>query len=83
MKPFLLGIFIPTFCYFLLLILQIMAPKIKYHPSSSQASSLENAKAYDPLDLDLIRLVNQFFKITHTKCEFDMFEVHHWLKQTY
>lgn len=60
-----------------------MVPKRKYQPYTSQTSSQENPKASYALDLDHIPLADQFFKITYTECEFDMFELHHWLKKTY
>ena len=60
-----------------------MAPKRKDQPSTSSSSLQENQKASDTLDLDHIPLVDKLFKITDTKCEFNMFELHNWLKQTY
>ena len=35
------------------------------------------------LDLDHMPLVDQYFKISDTESEFDLFELHHQLKQNY
>lgn len=60
-----------------------MAPKLKDQSSASQTSSHENPKVSDTQELDHIPLAEKFFKITDIDCEFDMLELHHWLKKTY
>lgn len=35
------------------------------------------------LDLDQMPLANQYFKIADAEYEFDLFELHHWLKKNY
>lgn len=60
-----------------------MAPKKKDKPSSNSSALQENPKASDALNPDHIPLAYQYFKIIDTKCEFEMFELHNWLKQTY
>lgn len=34
-------------------------------------------------DFDHIPLVDQYYKIAYIKCEFNLFNLHHWLKKTY
>jgi len=60
-----------------------MAPKGKAQSSRIKSRSEDNPKTSATLDLDHMPLADQYFKIVDTKCEFDLFELHHWLKQNY
>jgi len=55
--------------------------KGKTQYSSNKTKGDDNPKTYVTLDLDHMPLANQYFKIVDTKCEFDLFELHHWLKK--
>ena len=54
-----------------------MAPKAK----SSDTS--ENSILPPPVDLDHMPLADKDYKITESRCEFDLFELHTWLKDIF
>ena len=54
-----------------------MAPKGKgQKPVTEKTSNVSTT-----INLDHVPLVDQFFKITETKCEFEIYELHLWLNK--
>ena len=54
-----------------------MAPKVKL------ADTSENPMIPPPIDLDHIPLADRDYKVTESKCTFDFFELHFWLKENF
>lgn len=54
-----------------------METKGKTQSSSSKTKGDDNTKTFVNLYLDHMPLDNQYFKIVDTKCEFNLFELHH------
>ena len=40
----------------------------------------ENPMLLQVVDLDKLPLVDQQYKISETQCEFDLYELHNWVK---
>lgn len=56
-----------------------MAPKGK----SRKPTSDENPPTSTPVNLDHVPLVDSYYKIADTECEFEFHELHLWLEQKY
>jgi hypothetical protein len=54
-----------------------MAPKGQFFDAS------ENPMVPPPIDLDHIPLEDIDHKFAETKCEFDLFKLHYWLKDNF
>jgi hypothetical protein len=52
-------------------------------PKSKSSEIKENPFLPPPIDLDRIPLVDKDYLIAELKCEFDFFELHFWLRDTF
>ena len=52
-------------------------------PKGKSVDAFENPMVPPTIDLDHVPLEDEDYKVAETKCEFDLFELHCWLKDNY
>jgi hypothetical protein len=52
-------------------------------PKSKKSEAEENPFLPPPIDLDRIPLADKYYLILETRCEFDLAELHSWVRDTF
>jgi hypothetical protein len=52
-------------------------------PKDKSTETSENPFIPPPVDLDRVPLADKDYKITESKCEFECFELHFWIKDIF